>query len=314
MKTKQLKSPKYLVTIGIPAYQSEDNIAQLLQSLVNQKETGFTINEILVYSDGNTDSTAKFAAGVKDRKKRIQVILGKNRYGMSYGLKYMLNVAKGNIFVLINDDVLIKSTNFIGEMVSPFAKHKNVGLVSGNPQPLPANNFIQKAGISTFKAYERTRYSFRQGQNKMTCDGKALALHRDFWKQIKFPTDNSKLGNVDAYLYFSVLTLGFTYYHARKAVIYYDFPYTSKEYVKWTARNNANKALLRKQFGAIVDLEYKIPAIAHLRSLVIEMLKNPLGAIYIYGIGLIAKNRARSISKNFTPTWEVVSTTKKRLG
>lgn len=307
-------STKKTVSIGIPAYQSEENIGQLLKSLTLQSEHQFKIIEILVYSDGNTDKTASKAMEVKDRKKRITVINAKKRMGMSHGFKHMLKKAKGDIFVLLNDDILIKNKNFVKEIVQPFLKDEGVGLVSGNPQPLSPKNFIQKAGISTFRAYERTRYSFSNGHNKMTCDGKALALSRNFWNKIKFPRDNASLGNVDAYLYFSSLTADVKYRHARRANVYFEFPYTSAEYLKWTSRNNSNKFILRKQFGSIVDTEYRIPIVNHIQSLIIESAKNPIGALYMYIVGIVARNRAQAISQNFNPTWEVVTTTKKRLG
>ena len=48
---------KLTVTIGIPAYNEEANVRNLLVSLLAQKETNFKLQEIIVVSDGSTDKT-----------------------------------------------------------------------------------------------------------------------------------------------------------------------------------------------------------------------------------------------------------------
>jgi hypothetical protein len=55
---------KPTVTIGIPVYQFEGNIKQLLLSLVKQQERRIQIKEIITYYDGCTD--LKINGNIKD--------------------------------------------------------------------------------------------------------------------------------------------------------------------------------------------------------------------------------------------------------
>lgn len=308
MRNKEIR-----VTIGIPIYKSSNNIKSLITSLLNQKQENFKIQQIMAYIDAPKDKTVDMVKELSRKNKKIVVFDMKNRRGMAYGVEYMLKRNKSDVFVLINDDVAVNDLLLVSRLSQPFIKNKKIGLVSGNPQPLPATNFITAAGISTFRAFERTRYSFLGGNNKMTCDGKLLAISKDMLSRIKFPKDKSKMGNVDAYLYFSNIIEGFTYKHVRKAVVFFEFPNNLSDYIKWTTRNNSNKLVMKKRFGEIVDKEYEIPKQTHAASMFYQMIKNPLGAVFIFLIGLFAKQKSISYANKFESTWKVVSSTKKVL-
>ena len=49
------------VTIGIPAYNEEANIAFLLEDILKQRQETFQLKKILVISDGSADATADIA-------------------------------------------------------------------------------------------------------------------------------------------------------------------------------------------------------------------------------------------------------------
>ena len=48
---------KQTVTIGIPAYNEEQNIGVLLSKLLAQKQIHYKLKEILIYLDGSIDHT-----------------------------------------------------------------------------------------------------------------------------------------------------------------------------------------------------------------------------------------------------------------
>ncbi len=308
-----MKKNKYSVIIGIPAYNSEDNIVDLLRSIFAQSQKNYFLKYVFVYVDASKDHTKDILKNYEIKQKRLKLFLSNKRRGMAFGLRYMLKKSDSDIFILLNDDILLKSKTVIDDLVTPFRFNSKIGLVSGNPQPLPPKNFIAKAGVSTFRAFERTRYSFRNGNTKWTCDGKILALSKNFKKSLKFPKNNSSMGNVDIYLYFSCLYNNFKYLHVRKAKVFSEFPDNVKDYIQWTTRGNTGKIIMKKKFGSIVEKEYHLPIIKHLQSLVLEFLKNPVGAGFIFLVGLYSKYNAISYSRNFLSTWEVVKSTKGKL-
>ena len=53
-----MKSRKKLtVTIGIPAYNEQENISCLLRSIIKQKAWSYRLQSVVVVCDGSTDGT-----------------------------------------------------------------------------------------------------------------------------------------------------------------------------------------------------------------------------------------------------------------
>ncbi len=301
---------KLTVSIGIPAYNAEKNIKRLLSSLITQRGAKQTIKEIIVYSDGSSDSTLNECLKIKDKKGRLRIIKASKRRGMAVGLKFMLSVFKGDVFILLNDDIIIKDNNLIDRLVKPLLLYKRVGLISGRPVPLESKNFLQKSIYSTFRAYDYMKYSIKNGNNLFTCDGKILALSREFVKSIKFPKSNKLIGNVDAFLYLSCITSNHRYFHVKNAKIHFKFPAKLKDFISWNSRNNANQILLKKTFGEKVDDIYNKPARKLFFGILREVIKNPIGTAFIFTVGLFGKYKARQVAKDFKPAWEVIQSTK----
>ncbi|GEM_PF-785481 len=303
---------KISVAVGIPAYNAEKNIGRLLQSILEQNQRTCVLKKITVYSDKSSDRTVKILEKIK--KRNLLVIDAKRRRGFAYALKYLLYQNKEDIVILLNDDIIINDAKFIEKTIKPFRKENNLGLVSSNPQPILRNNFIERAVVSGFIAYDKMRHILNNGSNVFTCDGKTLTLSKEFIKSIRFPKKLNEMGNVDEYLYFTCLKNGFKYSHVEDARVLFKPPSTVKDFVKWMTRNQSNKHILHKHFGELIEKEYKLPkkiylAFTYFRLL--ELLKNPVGGIMIYVLGVYASFQARrSAKKNFKLTWDVVSTTK----
>lgn len=299
---------KITTTIGIPTYFAEKNIVNVLNSLITQNEKFQTIKEILIYSDGSTDKTVKLAKSVKD--KRIKVIDAKKRKGMIKGLFEMFKIYKGDVFVLLNDDIKIIDNDVIDNLVIPMLKNKKVGLVGGNPQPLPPRNFVEKATISAFTVYDEARCKFKNGESKYTCDGKIMALRRDFVNILDKSLKPEAYGCVDVYIYFANITNNFLYKYARNAVVYFKAPETVKDFISLTARNNANIYILNKTFGSIVNEEYTIPKKILYTAKAKELIKHPFPAITIFVLGQYCNYLAYKRANNFQVTWDIVTSTK----
>ena len=70
---------KPTVTIGIPAYNEEANIKNLLDSILSQIQNNFIIDEIIVVSDGSSDKTADIVRSLNN--SLINLIEDKERLG-----------------------------------------------------------------------------------------------------------------------------------------------------------------------------------------------------------------------------------------
>ena len=313
MKITKKGTPLQTITVGIPAYNSQENIAELLRSLLAQDQTTFKLVQVVVISDASKDKTILRSKQVSDPHHQLKIIDARKRTGMANLFSRMLKLSKTDIFVLLNDDIKISDPKFLSRLIRPFSTHANIGIVSGNPRPNTAKNFIQQAGISTFNAYDQARYSFKSGHNKFTCNGKALALSKKFILKLKLPKDKSIMANVDSYLYFRCLQLKLKYFHARSAKIYFDYPDNLDDYIKWISRDKATDQVMEHNFGSLASRHQTLPTPEYFKAVIIETIKNPLGCIYIFSVGLYCRLKSYAIAQNFNPTWEVITSTKRAL-
>lgn len=305
---KQTRVKKLTVSIGIPTYFAEKNIKTVLESLIIQTEKNQKLLEILVYSDGSTDKTVKLARSIKD--KRIKVIDAKKRHGMLAGLFYMFKVYKGDVFVLLNDDIQITDTSLIDTLVEPLVKNKHVGLVGGIPRPLPARTFIERATISAFNVYDTARFKFRNGNNKYTCDGKIMAMRRNLVEAFDKTQTPEVYGCVDVYIYFTCITKKLLYKCAPNAVVWFRAPENTKDFISLTARNNANIYILEKKFGSIVNKEYTLPKKVLYLAKTKELFLHPILATTVFFLGLYCNYLAKRRANSFQATWDIVTSTK----
>lgn len=299
---------KNTVTISIAAYNAQENIQSILKSLLVQKLKNHIVGKIIVYSDSSRDDTVKKVQQLKN--SQIKIIDGKKRIGFAGVVEKILKISAGEIVVILNDDVKISDKEFIAKLILPFEKESNIGMVGGNPQPLPAKTFVEKAILSSFRAYEKMRLALKNGNNIYACDGKALALSKPFIKSLTFPSNRHATGNVDAFLYLSCLKNGYKYIHSRQAILYFRFPTSLKDYLSWTTRNNSNFYLLKKRFGKKAEDEFHKPKLILGYFQFIEFLKNPTGCILIYFSRFYINLKAKLLADGFSSIWNPVESTK----
>ncbi len=297
-----MKDKKTSVTIGIPAYYSEQNIGSLLTSLLEQNQRHIFIKQILVFVDGSKDKTIKQAKAVKSRK--IKIFASKKNRGYAYALQFLMRKSNSGVFVGLNDDILIKSNNIIEDLVKPIIKDKKVGLVGGNIKALPPKTFVGKCIFTSYLVFETLRYNLQNGGTYLTCDGKILALSKDFAKNLSLT--KTQVGNVDIFIYFQNLRKGLRYKFAKKAEVYYRLPETIADFRSQETRAANSRDLIKKQFSKFYK-EYAFSKTAYLMSALKILLKYPLETIaFKLLINRGIKKQNKSVS-----TWKLALTTKK---
>lgn len=300
---------KLRVGVGIPAYNAEKNIGSLLDALKVQKQSYCKVSCICVYSDASTDATCSVIR--KHHDKRIKIIEGKKRLGFAHGVKRLLHELPFDVVVLINDDVVIRSKDFVDNVVYPFTQNDSLGLACVRLQPLPPQNWIDNAASSGFYAFRNMAENYNNSKNVFTCDGKLLALSKKFIKSIKFPSTNSLMGNVDNFFYFHCLINGYSYQYIKTAELYFKCPSTISDFVSWQIRNEKNKYLFIRIFGKQIEKHYEMPKMLFTRYRIEEFIRNPFGAFVIYILGLYTRQKAKNEKGNFSEVWKLVNTTKK---
>ena len=156
------------ISVGIPAYNEAKSIKRVLTSLLAQKEDGFILKEIIVISDGSTDSMAQKVREIKD--KRITFIDDKSRRGKSARLDQMREsgtysplaaaIAATTVSTQIQDKTDIRG---LSDLISQYGlqSFKNGGIISG-----PKTGYFAP---TVFHGKERiTSEDIAKEENKMT--------------------------------------------------------------------------------------------------------------------------------------------------
>jgi glycosyltransferase involved in cell wall biosynthesis len=294
------------LTIGIAAYNAENNIKNLITSLQNQRGNNYKLDKIIIHSDNSTDSTIEIVRKIKDNK--LLLIDNKKRKGFSGSIKKIVENSHSDVTLLLNDDIQIYDRHFIEKLINPFMENSKTGLVCGNTQPLPPKNFIDRAITSGFKAYDKARYSKMNGNTASTVDGKILAVSNSFKKTLKF---NKNMGNLDGYLYFYCIKQNYLYKNIRSAQVFYRNPTNFEDYIQWFTRNKANQLILEREFGEDVFKSYELPKIKFLYYRILELIKNPLGGIFMLTTKFYIEIKSHTYKNHFSPMWKVVETSKK---
>ena len=89
-----------LVTIIVPAFNSEKYIEKCLNSILRQTYQNL---EVIVVDDGSTDGTAGIIRGIAGRDHRIRLLCEENR-GTSAARNYGLEEATGEYLTFVDSD------------------------------------------------------------------------------------------------------------------------------------------------------------------------------------------------------------------
>ncbi|MEK7555767.1 MAG: glycosyltransferase [Patescibacteria group bacterium] len=302
------KNNKLKVSIGIPAYNEAGNIAVLLASILKQDSPNFTLQEIIIVSDGSTDETVAKVRTVND--PRIKIWEYKERIGKSQHLNTIFRKAKGDIIVLFDADVVLTHKNVIAKLITPLLNNTKVGLVGGNPQPTTAKTFIEKGVNATFRAYSPLRTILKNGNNAFGCDGRILALSKVFADAVTVPGD--MIAN-DAFLYFSCITKGFLFRHVSGAQVWFTSPKNIKDQVKQNKRFIASHYRLERIFGPVVPAEYHVPTFLAYKLQLREFVRAPFSSLAVFLINLYCKARAKRDEKKMNAKWLMAHSTKEEI-
>lgn len=296
---------KLNVSVGIAAYNEEANIKNLLESIIRQSEDGFAIEEIIVLSDGSTDKTVEKTKEIKD--SRIKILDYKKRMGKSYHLNTFPEIINSDILVLFDADVVLVGKDVITKLIEPITRQKNVGLVSGNFQPIQVKNFLQKAIKCTIEVFEVLRKEWKGGNNAFGCTGRIMALSKPFYKVLHVP--HTMVLN-DIYTYFDCLNKGFEFRHVSSVKVYYQLPTNLKDYLSQFKRFCVGSARMSKIFGSLYKNEYDIPKSRFYSLMFKEFIKNPIHCIFIYLVNFVGRRMAKDEIGKMDGKWEMVYSTK----
>lgn len=271
--TKDKSEGKPTVTIGIPAYNEEANIKNLLESILSQRQDNFIIDEIIVISDGSDDRTADIVRSLNNLL--INLVESKERLGQQVRQNQILKMYKGDLLVILEADTLPADNEFLVNLIKPLisGEKQNLAMTIGNIVYIPPKNFLEKI-IFHGNIFKRKFFmKWKNGNNVYVGVGQcAKALSRDFASKIVWPKDAPE----DSYIYLRLKELGLTFSMQLRARIYMKNVDNVNDRIKQRKKFLSGVEFLKKYFSAdLLGGEYKIPKSLIFFHTIKEFSKNP---------------------------------------
>lgn len=287
---------KNTITIGIPAFNEEKNILYLIQDILRQQTSSYTLTSIIVANDGSTDNTVPILR--KANNKKIFIIDGKKRLGQAYRQNQIINRTSSKILILLNADIRINDTDYINKLIFPIL-HNHADLVSSYPKPVHVPNLFSNVLFAGTQIQEQIYSRLHNGNNIYTCHGRARAFSKRLYKALRF---QQSVGE-DAYSYLYCKQHLYKYVNQQTAKVEYKLPANIKDHLKQSARFVQNTAILKKYFSAsILDKEFHIPKHILVEQTIRGFVRNPVKTILYLITTILARIYSLS-SRGESDTW-----------
>ncbi len=291
------------VTIGIPAYNEEANIGNLLEGLLKLTRNDFRLKKIIIASDGSTDNTVPIIRSIK--AKNIQIVDNKIRKGTAIMLNQIISKSDSDILVIVNADIVIYDSLFISKIINPILNNK-ADLVSVPIIEISSNNVLSKALKLSMELKSKVFDFYRKGDNVYTCHGPARAFSKKLYQKITFKTSIGE----DAYSYLFCKVNHFKYQYVKSTAVYYKLPDNFKDHRNQSIRFINSKSLMKQYFGEeFVANNYLIPKKILFKITLKYFLTNPVGLIY-YLLILLVSHLMSIFAKNTINTWIISNSSK----
>ncbi len=301
-----MKTKYNTITIGIPAYNEQVNLARLLMAIIKQKTTGVRrIESVIVFSDGSDDKTVSEAKSVVD--KRIKVVVGSTRKGKNARLNEIFRKVTTDILVTLDSDIVLEGEYVIDSMAKAFKKVENPGLIAGNAQPLAAKTIFEEASNNFVESLNFIKNAIRKGQNIYSVRGPILAYAKSFLIQYSLPLDVPD----DRYSYFLCKRLGYGFYFESTAKVYFRSPKTFTDQIKQCKRFRYDRIML----GNYIDQKeledaYFVPMSLKVQAMFLQLFKNPMAYLAMKVIQIFDHISTEKVK---TKTWDIAHSTKSFL-
>jgi biofilm PGA synthesis N-glycosyltransferase PgaC len=235
------------ISAGIPAYNEEKTIGQLLKTLLNQPMGDVVLEEVIVETGGSTDSTDTKAREMIQSDSRIKVMSKGGRRGKSAALDTILRHAKEEVVVFIDGDVFL-GDNCVSALIRPLLNDVKVGVASGTViSKMEENHFF--GFLSHFIREQHRELCTHLTRRNMApkVDGTFYAVRKSVVES--FPT---YAVSDDEYASWRAQSKGYKVIYVPDAVVYTEDPASFKGFIEWQKRIIAGQMYMKKHFNYVV--------------------------------------------------------------
>lgn len=294
---------KITITIGIPAYNEEQNIKILLERIFEQKIRNAKLEKVIIVSDASKDRTVEIVKSMSN--KRIKIINHNKRVGKPKSINEIINRTEEDVLVILDADILPTDHQFLHNLIEPITKNHKIGLVGADTVPAKPLTFFESIIANSHTLKTDLYKKINEKNNIYLCHGRARAFSKMFYSKLNFSQDCPE----DAFSYLMCIQKGFKFSFAEKAKVIFRSPSTPADHIKQSKRFQHGQESLEKYFTSeLIKKSYKIPKVYFaetlLKYLIISPLKTILFIIVNFYIKLFTNNQYDQ------STWEISPSTK----
>ena len=276
---------EFRVSIGVCCYNEEQNIGQLLASLVHET----MLDEIIVIASGCTDNTVSIVKTFS----QVHLLTQEKREGKASAVNLFLEASVGEILVLESADTL-PLPNSLQRLVEPIVHHPNIGATGGRPRPLNITNTM--TGYTVQLIWELHHLT----SLKYPKIGEAIAFRRVFQK---IPQETL----VDETCIDSIVRgQGYKVVYVPDAIFLNKGPQTLSDLIKQRRRVHLGHLRLKSELG------FEISTLSPVRTLNLLLrngyfLRSPIGTSFAVGLEAYCRHLAKKDFKHSVNTGGVWS-------
>ncbi len=292
------------LTVGIPAYNEEANILQLIDDILKQDYEGLTLKKLIVSSDASSDRTDALVKSHKD--PRVILIQNKVREGIAVRLNQIFESASTDCLVVMNADTRIKDSLFMQKITAPI--RNSIDMTSVRIEEVAGTSFMEKALIYGMDIKRKTVEGINEGRNVYTCCGLARAFSKKLYSTMRFETSVGE----DAFSYFYAKINLFSYEYVKNTSVFYKISSEFKQHQKQTHRFFESQKIMKDRFGqGRIAQEYAIPMKNLIHGLIWGFKTQPLYTVlYVLSV-IFARLSALLRVETIDQTWQMATSSKK---
>ena len=299
------ENKKYKISVGIPTYEASSSLAMVLHSIYNQTVWD-QIVEVVVVVDGKSHISEDILQKIANHKLKLSYY--SKQEGQSARINNIVQIASGDLLVLTNDDVILKSDAI--EKISKSWQETGAGLLAGHVMPLPAKSYVEKILEIQNKLIYKIVEMLNGENNYLVCNGRLIALSSNFSKKINLPTI---LKNNDAYIYVSSRIKNIKFTYVPDAICYFRNPSRLKEYFKQSIKFQDSLMDNIRFFTQDISVYYKIPKYILVKAFLSVFISSPVKSlnylVFKFYAWILSIFRKKSATRQ-SGIWETDKSTK----
>lgn len=288
-------------SIGICAYNEEQNIERCIRTVFTQRLQGFVLKQILVVSSGSTDRTDEIVRSLAAEFPVITFLPQEKREGKNSAINLYLDNMTSKLAVMLNADNVFASDESLQKLLEPF-RDPMMGMVGGHP--IPTNDPSTKIGFAS-----QMLWAMHHNVAMIYPKIGELVAFREIGTRLR--TD---LQSDEDIIRMKLEEGGYKTAYAEGATIYNRGPETEEDFLKQRVRVNIGEVTMKKIYDYDVPSWNKKILVKAYLQIFRQLGFHPFKMLYMTRLEFKARRLARehvARGEDKMSCWDPVQSTKR---